>query len=102
MNVASLQIEGLLMAVAAINNVLMHKGLLSIDEIDLALRKAEAGLTGEERLLEDMTPANRDAICFPIRLLQMANNAQGETDIPPFSELVKMVGQTKEPYNDQM
>jgi hypothetical protein len=101
-NVASLQIEGLLMAIASINNMLVHKGVLSIDEIDLALRKAEAGLTSEERLFEDMTPTNRDAVCFPIRLLQMANNAQGETDIPPFSELVRMVGRTKEPYNDQM
>ena len=102
MNVANLQIEGLLMAIASINNVLVQKGLLSIDEIDLALRKAEAGITGDERVYEDMSPANRDAICFPIRLLQMANLSQGESDIPPFSELAKMVGKTKEPYNDQM
>jgi len=102
MNVANLQIEGLLMAVAAINNLLVHKGLLTIDEVDLALRKAEAGLTGEERLFEDMTPANRDAVCFPIRLLQMANNAQGETEVPSFSELARMVGQNKRPYGDQV
>jgi len=95
MNVASLQLEGLMMAIASINNMLVHKGLLSIDDIDLALRKAEAGVTGEERVYEDMSPANRDAICFPIRLLQLANNAQSETDVPPFSELAKMVGQTK-------
>ncbi|ESY08994.1 hypothetical protein NKK48_08165 [Mesorhizobium sp. C386A] len=97
MNVANLQLEGLMMAVASINNLLVHKGLLSIDEIDTALRKAEASMTSDERTYEDMTPANRDAICFPIRLLQIANNAQGELDIPPFSELAKMVGQTKEP-----
>jgi hypothetical protein len=48
-----------------------------------------------------MPLANRDAICFPIRLLRIANNSQGESDILPFSELAKMVGQTKEPYNDQ-
>lgn len=89
------------MAVASINNALVHRGILSIDEIDTALRKAEASLTGEERLFEDMTPANRDAVCFPLRFLQVANNAQGETDIPPFGELAKMVGQTKEPYSDQ-
>ena len=101
MNVANLQLEGLMTAVASINNLLVHKGLLSIDDIDIALRKAEANVTGDERTYEDMSPANRDAICFPIRLLQIANNAQGESDIPPFSELAKMVGQTKEPYNDQ-
>ena len=102
MNVASLQLEGLMMAVASINNVLVHKGLLSIDDIDLALRKAEASITSDERVFEYMSPSNRDAVCFPIRLLQMANNAQSETDIPPFTELAKMVGQTKQPYNDQM
>lgn len=102
MNVANLQLEGLLMALAALNNTLVHKGLLSVDDIDMALRKAEASLVGDERLYEDMSPSNRDAICFPIRLLQAANNAQSETHVPPFSELARMVGLTKEPYNDQM
>ena len=102
MNTANLQLQGLMLAVASINNALVHKGVLAIDEIDLALRKAEASLTGEQRLFEDMSPANRDAICFPTRLLQLANNSRGETDIPGFSELARMVGQTKEHYNDQM
>jgi len=102
MNTANLQLQGLLLAVASINNALVRKGLLSIDEIDLALRKAEASLTGEERLFEDMSPANRDAICFPIRLLQLANSSQRESSIPGFSELTRMVGQTKDHYNDQM
>ncbi len=61
MNVANLQLEGLMMAVASINNVLVHKGLLSIDDIDIALRKAEASVAGDERTYEDMSPANRDA-----------------------------------------
>ncbi|MGO4833816.1 hypothetical protein AB4144_16255, partial [Rhizobiaceae sp. 2RAB30] len=71
MNVANLQLEGLLMAVASINGTLVRKGLLTSDEVDDALRRAEAGLTGEERLYQDMSPANRDAVCFPIRLLQL-------------------------------
>ncbi len=50
MNVANLQIEGLLMAVAAINNALAHKGILLVDDLDLALRQVEASLTGDERL----------------------------------------------------
>ena len=101
MNTANLQIQGLLLAVASINNTLVHKGLLSIDDIDLALRKAEASLTGEERLFEDLSPAHRDAVCFPIRLLKMANLSQGEADVPGFDELARMVGQTKDHYNDQ-
>jgi hypothetical protein len=102
MNVANLQIEGLLMAIASINNMLVHKGVLSIDEIEVALHKAEASVTGEERSYEDLTPAQRDAVCFPIRLLRIANNTQSEAHIPAFSELTRMVGQTKDPYNDQM
>lgn len=101
MKVANLQLQGLMMAIASINNALVRKGILDIDDIDTALRKAEANLTGEERLFEDMTPANRDAACFPIRLLQAANNSQSQTDIPSFSELARTVGQTKDPYNDQ-
>ena len=102
MNTANLQLQGLLLAVASINSALVRKGVLDIDEIDVALRKAEASLTGEERLFEDMSPANRDAIVFPIRLLQLANHSQGEAGVPGFSELARMVGQTKELYNDQM
>jgi hypothetical protein len=100
-NVANLQLEGLLMAVAAINKLLVDKGLVSVAEIDLALGKVEASLTGEERITEELTPANRDAVCFPIRLLKLANLGESEW-IPPFSELAKSVGQTKTRYNDQM
>ncbi len=102
MNAANLQLQGLLLAIASVNHALVRKGLLEPAEIDVALRRAEASLTGEERLVEDMSPANRDAICFPIRLLQMANNTQGEEGVPGFAELARMVGQTKEHYNDQM
>jgi hypothetical protein len=101
MNVANLQLEGLLMAIASINHILVKKGVLSIGEIDMALRKAEASETGEERS-EEMSSSNRDAINFPIRLLQLANQCQPEADIPSFSQLARMVGQVKEPYNDQM
>jgi hypothetical protein len=102
MHVANLQLEGLLMAVAAVNNLLVAKGLVTPEEIDVALRKAEAGFTGDERLSEDMTPSNRDAVCFPIRLLQLANLGQSEGGVQPFSELARSVGQTKERYNDQL
>jgi hypothetical protein len=101
MNVANLQIEGLMMAVAAVNDAIVQKGLLSVDEIDVALRKVEASLTGDERLYEDMSPANRDAVCYPVRLLMAANRREKDSELPRFSALTKMVGQTKQPYNDQ-
>jgi hypothetical protein len=102
MNVANLQLEGLIMAVAAINKVLVSKGLLSENEIDAALRKTEASLTGEERAYEDLTPSYRDAVCFPIRMQQLANAMQADSEPPAFSALTRMVGQTKGHYNDQM
>ncbi|MDH4987731.1 hypothetical protein QEZ47_19840 [Aminobacter anthyllidis] len=101
MNVANLQLEGLLMAIATINHILVRKGVLSAEEIDIALRKAEASETAEERS-EELSSSHRDAVNFPIRLLQLANQCQPEADIPSFSALARMVGQMKEPYNDQM
>jgi len=77
MNVANLQLEGLLMAVASINQVLVRKGVLSVEEIDIALRRAEASETGEERS-EGMSASSRDAVNFPIRLLELANRCQPE------------------------
>lgn len=101
MNVANLQIEGLLIAVASMNRLLVKRGVISVEEVDTVLRKAEANAVGDDRVSEDMSPSNRDAVCFPIRILQMANNAQSDGLLPTFSELARMVGQTKEPHNDQ-
>jgi hypothetical protein len=43
---------------------------------------------------------SRDAVAFPARLLQYANNGVLEDEMAPFSELAKMVGKLKEQYND--
>lgn len=100
MNTANLQLEGLLMAMAEINRLLVRKGLLSQEEVDLALRSAEASLSSEDKSVE-LSPANRDAIAFPVRLLLQANSRRPEEDLPAFTALAKLVGETKEPYNDQ-
>ncbi|WP_274627086.1 hypothetical protein [Arvimicrobium flavum] len=102
MDVANLQLEGLLMAVASVNKVLVQKGVLTVDEIDEALRKAEASMTGDERLNADMSPSNRDAVCFPIRFLQLANLRQPQDQVQSFAQLTRGVGLAKRPYNDQM
>lgn len=75
MNVANLQLEGLLMAVAEIKNALVHKVILSVEDIDIALKTAKAAFTGDQRLFEDMSPASRDAACLP--------------GVPPFSALAQ-------------
>lgn len=65
MNVANLQIEGLCLAIAAINHALVEKGILSQIEIDEALRKAEATARGDNRLSK--TSSHRTAMRFASR-----------------------------------
>lgn len=102
MNTANLQLEGLLMAIAAINQALVTKGVLAAEEIDRSLAICEQTALGDDRLTEDLSPSNRDAILFPIRLLRLANNMAGEEGVPPFAELARGVGESKAPYNDQL
>lgn len=102
MNVANLQLQGLVLAVASLNRMLVRRGIVSIDDVDDALHRAESNLSSEERTFEDLSPANRDALLFPIRVLRAANRAQDGADFPLFSELAKAVGRDKRPYGDQV
>ena len=100
MNTANLQLEGLLIAIASLNDLLVVKGIVIRGEITHALDVAEQTVLGDYRT-EGLDPAQRDAIAFPIRLLRLANTGATETEIMPFSELAKMVGQTKGRHNDE-
>ena len=101
MNQANLQLEGLLMAVAALNRMLVEKGLATAHEIETALRRAESRITSDDRFQdEDIALANRDAMCFPIRLLRLANGDE-DCAAASFGELARQVGRTKKTYNDQ-
>ncbi|MHA6732239.1 hypothetical protein [Devosia sp. A369] len=100
MNTANLQLEGLYLAIAAINNALADKGLLTREEIDTALRRAEQTALGDYRT-EELSFSERDAMAFAPRLLALANNSASDGFTPPFSELAKMVGQTKAQHHDQ-
>lgn len=102
MNTANLQLEGLLMAIAAVNQALVAKGVLATEEIERSLASCEQTALGDDRLIEDLSPANRDAVLFPIRVLRLANNMAGDHGVPPFAELARTVGERKAPYNDQL
>lgn len=101
MNTANLKLEGLYLAIAAVNNALVAKGLLTREEMHTALRMAEETAISDYRV-EELSPANRDAVAFPARILQLANNSASATELVPFSELAKRVGKLKEPFNDAM
>lgn len=100
MNTANLQLEGLLIAIASLNDLLVAKGIVDRREVAHAMDIAEQTVLGDYRT-EELDPAQRDAIAFPIRLLRLANNGASETEIMPFSELARMVGQTKGRHNDE-
>lgn len=101
MNPANLQLEGLIMAVANLNRLFVEKGLLTPHEIQAALNRAEARLTSDDRFQDnDIRLANRDAICFPIRFLLLANGDEACAGAG-FSEVARKVGLTKQPFNDQ-
>lgn len=102
MNTANLQLEGLLMAIAGLNQMLVTKGVVTVEEIDKCLARSEQTVLGEDRVVEDLSPANRDAIAFPVRLLRLANNMSDSAGTPSFGELARMVGETKGPDNDQL
>ena len=101
MNVSNLQLQGLYLAIAALNSALVAKGVLTREEVDLALRSAQQTALGDDRIMEDMTPANRDAIAFASRFLALANATAQEDPPKGFHELARMVGQTKGRYPDE-
>lgn len=100
MNTANLQLEGLYLALAAVNDTMVRKGLLSREEIDLALRRAEQTALGDYRN-EDISPAEQDAIAFGPRVLILANAHSAGGNLPSFSELARLVGRSKRPHADQ-
>jgi hypothetical protein len=100
MDVANLQIEGLCLAHAALHRLLISKGIVTPDEIGTVLEIAEAGLTGEDRS-EELSPAHRDAVVFPLRLLRVAT-VKPLSEALSFADLTRTVGRTKQPYNDQL
>jgi hypothetical protein len=100
MNTANLQLEGLYLALAAINETLVEKSVLTRDEVDLALRRAEQTALGDYRS-DDLSPAERDAVVFGPRLLILANERSASGNLPSFSELAKLVGLSKRPHADQ-
>jgi hypothetical protein len=96
MNTANLQLEGFYLVIAALNELLIARGVITRQDVDDALQKAEeAALNGYA--IADMSGAHRDAVAFAPRLLQLASRGTGDGQIQSFAELAKLVGKTKNP-----
>jgi hypothetical protein len=92
MNTANLQLEGLLAAMAALTTTLREKGVLTHDEIDQCLTKAEEA-TATDRPHE-ISQSNIEAIRFPFRYLRAATKAGNPP--PSFASIAAQVGMTKD------
>lgn len=91
MNTANPQLEGLYLAVAAINRLLIEKGLVSHSEIREALQAAELIALAEDKAAT-VSPSHQKAVAFPIRLLILANEADETGKAADFETLAREVG----------
>ncbi|MGO8245971.1 hypothetical protein U8P76_33390 (plasmid) [Rhizobium johnstonii] len=90
MNTANLQLKGLIMAMASICDAIVQKELLTSGELNAALSKAKKAV--EEDGDHELSDANRAAILFPIRVLQLAEEAGRRGERLTFSDYAKLVG----------
>lgn len=73
MNTANLQLDGVLMAMAALCHLLREKGIAAEDEIDSSLRHAEQMQAADRLRPEQLSQSNVEAMLFPLRFLREAN-----------------------------
>jgi hypothetical protein len=89
-NTANLQLEGMVMAVAALCQALAEKQLLSHEAIDAALAQAKDAVEGDDS--HRLSEANQNAILFPIHLLRLANQAHERGERFTFADYAAQIG----------
>jgi len=90
LNTANLQLEGLIMAVAAMTEALTRKGILDHHELAAALGQAEKAVSTHR--VYELSDSNREAVLFPIRVLTLANEASQRGRTFTFAEYAELVG----------
>jgi hypothetical protein len=95
MNTANLQLEGLYAAIAALMTALREKDLLTSAEIEAALAQAETRVASDPARPSELSHANLDAICFPLRFLRVANNRAAQGTDMSFSQIAAEIGRSK-------
>ncbi|MQT14481.1 hypothetical protein [Segnochrobactrum spirostomi] len=89
MNTANLQLQGLLLAMTTLMNALERRGALSARDIDAALDEALAMIREDAERTDQLSPANLQAVMFPVRFLKFA---RGAAPAHTFSEIAAIVG----------
>jgi len=89
MNTANLQLAGVLLVLDELLTTLRAKGVVSQQELDDLLTRAETSVESDSQRTAALSPSNAEAVCFPIRFLQAAAKAQ-----PPktYSSIAATVG----------
>lgn len=90
MNTANLQLQGLIMAVACISETLVEKGALTHQELAASLGSAERLVDQDD--MRDFSEANKAAMLFPVRVLQLANQASQRGRKFSFADYAELVG----------
>jgi hypothetical protein len=93
MNTANLQLEGLLLGLASLVELLERKGIASRDELDATLAAAEGNASRDPGRPTELSAANVDAICFPIRFLRAALREPDRDKT--FAQVATAVGQNR-------
>lgn len=89
MNTANLQLQGLLLALTTLMHALERRGALSAGEIDGALDDALAMISKDAERADQLSPANLQAVMFPVRFLKFA---RGAAPTHTFGEIAAIVG----------
>lgn len=91
MNTANPQLEGLYLAVAAVNRLLVDKGLVSHEEIQDRLQAVERAVLADEKPLS-ISSSHQKAVAFPVRVLLLANEADQQGKKFCFDDLAREIG----------
>jgi hypothetical protein len=92
MNIANLQLEGLLVTLAQLLRELRGGSGLDRAQVEAALLATEAAILGDRQRMAQLSASEREAVLFPCRFLAAALAHEDDA----FSDLAKKVGQSKD------